>query len=172
MFFKHDHIQKIINKTKTETRRVVKLGEFASMHNGAVETVFTKSVHPKWTVGNDYAVQPGRGKPGLLWCAETKRIWSRDWARENPMSIEHFVPLRIRLLSIYRKRLQDISEADAVAEGYPYKVEWHHTMIGRLVESTPPSPIQWYRQLWQSINGPKSWDANPDVWVLTFEIVQ
>lgn len=32
-----------------------------------------------------------------------------------------------------------------------------------------PSPQQVYALLWESINGPGSWDANPWVWAVSFE---
>lgn len=30
---------------------------------------------------------------------------------------------------------------------------------------------QWFADLWGSINGPESWDQNPWVWALTFEVI-
>jgi hypothetical protein len=32
-----------------------------------------------------------------------------------------------------------------------------------------PNPKDWFNNLWQSINGPESWDANPWVWVVEFK---
>lgn len=52
------------------------------------------------------------------------------------------------------ERLQDISEADANAEGG--------------LSLRGPNCFQC---LWESINGPDSWDANPWVWVIEFERV-
>lgn len=55
------------------------------------------------------------------------------------------------------ERLQDISEADARAEGVSRAQcpDWHATTD--------------FRAIWESINGPGSWDANPWVWVVEFK---
>ena len=55
------------------------------------------------------------------------------------------------------ERLRDISANDAVAEG---AIDW---------ATGPTHPRQDYRALWESINGPGSWDANPWVWVVEFK---
>lgn len=58
------------------------------------------------------------------------------------------------------ERLQDISEADARAEGY--------------VLGAPPcsdDPRGWYRHLWESINGAGSWARNPWVWAVSFRLL-
>jgi len=57
------------------------------------------------------------------------------------------------------ERLQDISEADANAEGCDEPArdqDW--TQCRR-----------WYRSLWDQINGTGSWEANPWVWVIEFK---
>jgi hypothetical protein len=59
---------------------------------------------------------------------------------------------RVRITGIRREQLHAITEADAVSEG-----------VGSVAQ---------YRQLWESINGAGSWAKNPDVWVLTLELVQ
>jgi hypothetical protein len=73
------------------------------------------------------------------------------------------------------ERLQDISEADAAAEGCPCYV-CDGPMDGRSEKDchcfhakAQPSD---FRALWESINGPGSWDANPWVWVVEFERVK
>ena len=56
------------------------------------------------------------------------------------------------------ERLQDISDADALSEGiYP-------TSTGLYQDAAKAA----YRHLWESINGPGSWDANPWGWVIDF----
>lgn len=61
------------------------------------------------------------------------------------------------------ERLQDISEADALAEGVTV-TPCHPRHADRMGRNT-------YRDLWESINGPGSWDANPWVWVIEFKRV-
>lgn len=69
------------------------------------------------------------------------------------------------------ERLQDISEADARAEGCP--VTWD----GKPYDPPPPEVDSWqgygrasYCLLWSKINGPGSWDANPWVVAYTFTV--
>lgn len=83
------------------------------------------------------------------------------------------------------ERLQDISDDDAHAEG----VEWNKCptkpdpeylkrfeMAQRMGMATHYSALIDYvggfRALWESINGPGSWDANPWVWVVEFKRVK
>lgn len=72
--------------------------------------------------------------------------------------------ITLEITGVRVDRLQDISEADAIAEGCPIKnpdsfVRGHGAA----------SASGWYSDLWQSINGPGSWDENPWVWVVEFK---
>ena len=69
--------------------------------------------------------------------------------------------ITLELTGVRVERLQDISEADALAEGVRSK----HTADCHY------SARESYSVLWETINGPGSWDANPWVWVLTFRRV-
>ena len=73
---------------------------------------------------------------------------------------------RIELLikDVRVERLQDVSEDDARAEGWP----------GPITETGFPiaSPLAWFANVWTSINGAGAWDANPYVWVIEFERVK
>lgn len=61
------------------------------------------------------------------------------------------------------ERLQDISEADAIAEGcIPDNESLNPNHIG------PATSI--YAHLWDEINGPGAWDANPWVAAYTFTV--
>lgn len=65
--------------------------------------------------------------------------------------------ITLEITDVRVERLQEISEADAIAEG----------IIG-IYAHARTNPRGAYRALWESINGPGSWDANPWVWALTF----
>jgi hypothetical protein len=94
---------------------------------------------------------------------------------------------RITLLitSVRVERLQDISEADAIAEGIELVPECREIMwrdyskpIDRAggfgFKERPPAraSVLSYRSLWQSINGPYSWDTNHWVWVVEFKRIE
>jgi hypothetical protein len=78
--------------------------------------------------------------------------------------------ITLEVTAIRVERLQDISEADAQAEG----ADEAPTPMA-LMYSTPAVMRTRYREgfaaLWESINGPGSWDANPWVWVVEFRRV-
>lgn len=84
--------------------------------------------------------------------------------------------LTLEITGIRVERLQDISEADAIAEGIQYGVQRFEEgggFPGWLDYSKPNAllacPIESYRTLWESINGPGSWEANSWVWVVEFK---
>lgn len=60
------------------------------------------------------------------------------------------------------QRLQDISEEDAVAEGWP-------NAPGAALRDA--YPIGWFGNLWDDIHGPGAWDADPWIYALTFRPV-
>lgn len=65
--------------------------------------------------------------------------------------------IMLEIVSVRVERLNDISEADAAAEGAPVHFK---------------SSRDNFCALWQQINGPGSWNANPWVWVVEFKIVE
>lgn len=165
MYFKQ--INEIISGQKTQTRRLVKSGErlnMASLQN----MVQTKTGRLKWQVGRDYAVQPGRGKPGVWWNSTT-----REWDEYAPMSrdgvADHWDSLRIRITDIRQKALHDIGEADARAEGCAGYTYYKHMRT-----HLDWTPREEYRTLWDSINTRKGtrWVDNPDVWCISFQVVR
>jgi hypothetical protein len=69
--------------------------------------------------------------------------------------------ITLEITDVRVERLQDISAADAKAEGVA-----RPDLNGWCDEGKWVSQFAW---LWQSINGPDSWDANPWVWVIEFK---
>ena len=156
MIFKQ--VDEILSGQKTQTRRVVKPGE--GMYEASL--ALTAAGNVKWAVGKTYAVVPKRGLPGVWWSDLYLGSVSHPLVIEKPDAATQayrietgWRPLRIRILAIRQGRLQDITEADAKAEGV--------------------ADVAAYRELWESINGKTPgarWDANPTVFVLEFELVR
>jgi hypothetical protein len=74
------------------------------------------------------------------------------------------------------QRLQEITEADAVAEGAEVARGIHGLDGGVMVKTDSPyvfaTPGCWYRELWNSLHGPDAWDTNPWVGAYSFTVRQ
>jgi hypothetical protein len=84
------------------------------------------------------------------------------WAAKTRVSIH--MPraasrIQLRITEVRCERLQEISEADATAEGVEPAQCCHAHYHG-------------YRLLWEKINGAGSWEMNPFVWAISFERVR
>lgn len=86
--------------------------------------------------------------------------------------------LTLTVTDVRVQRLQQISEADCIAEGPPELREMRG--LGRpldgvmVVDPAQPhvgmAPRTWYRELWDAINGLGAWDADPWIVALTFTV--
>lgn len=77
--------------------------------------------------------------------------------------------ITLEIAGIRVERLNEISEVDAQAEGCA--PAWLDVGGDRVHHSSPPSYRRGFARLWNTINGPGSWDANPWVWVIEFKRV-
>lgn len=101
------------------------------------------------------------------------------WYTRPAIHIPHAASrILLEITSVRVERLQEIGEADALAEGIISHVRggWHWH------KHDPSNPDDWhqfgfntaafaYQDLWESINGAGSWDANPWVWRIAFRAV-
>lgn len=74
--------------------------------------------------------------------------------------------ITLEVTGVRVERLQNISEADAVAESVTADCP-----IGHIPAHAKAPHTYCYAQLWESINGAGSWDKNPWVWVVEFKRV-
>jgi hypothetical protein len=97
-----------------------------------------------------------RSKSGFVW---RPSIFMPRWASR----------ITLEIVSVRVERLQDISQADAIAEGAPPS----HPSIDRISREYGHTDFSrsWYAQLWEQINGAGSWEKNTFVWVVEFKIV-
>lgn len=127
-----------------------------------------------WVRETSAAIEQPDGLDGVRYSADSafRPIESTSEAADRWLAMNHYggkrsvtVPaihmprwasrITLEITGVRVERLQDISEDDCWAEGIPY--------------SPDVDPVHEYRALWESINGPGSWDANPWVWVVEFK---
>ena len=74
----------------------------------------------------------------------------------------HASRITLEVTGVRVERLQDISEADAIAEGARNSL---HLPGGRFAREN-------FEHLWWTIHGDDSWESNPWVWVIEFKRVE
>lgn len=194
ILFSAPMVRAILECRKTQTRRVMK----PQPERAPVDVV---NGFPVWDAPTNYngevQMNETRGKAchygkecDHLWVRETHSIgiggtsgvWY--WADGNPQHGNWTRPkpsihmprwasrITLEITGVRVERLQDISEADAIAEGVDTRCQYQPD------ESPECSPghrnvdgfaLDNFRDLWCSINGPESWAANPWVWVIEFK---
>lgn len=79
----------------------------------------------------------------------------------------------LEITDVRVERLQDISQADAMAEGvWTANAAKESGCIDRSPGGGNLNHVGAYRTLWEEINGKGSWDLSPLVWVVKFKVVQ
>lgn len=189
----YDHEVRAIQDTRqTQIRRVVR---YAKDRNRSGCDLAPCEIAGDVNAG-DYSLCP-YGKPGdRLWVRESFRIYDsssecgcsdhcechgyhgKPIYRADAADVEAkwkpsiHMPrcasrITLEITNVRVERLQDISEADAKAEGVIGEKEAADAGLGWY-----DKPRRAFRFLWQSINGADSWEANPWVWVVEFRRVE
>lgn len=185
ILFSASMVQAILAGTKTQTRRVVK----PQPPNGLLLELWY-GVCPYGKVGDQLWVRetwnhdcypyPISDNPIIHYRADylddplgADLELSKDGIRRKWMP-SIYMPrkasrIQLEITNVRVERLNDISEADAVSEGVEIKVKRIVKPYSNPVEYLKIPAVEWYRDLWESINGAGSWAANPWVWVIEFK---
>ena len=180
ILFSTPMVQAILERRKIQTRRVVK-------QSSGWDNVWKVSHEGNGSycmrTGTQYSIPFFKcpyGQPGdVLWVRETWCYIGDTASADNDKNRFHYLAskgknnftwkpsihmpkeacrLFLRVKSVRVERLQEITRGDAMDEGCPF---------ANMADG--PNPKDWFNNLWQSINGPESWDANPWVWVVEFK---
>ena len=106
--------------------------------------------------------------PELIWCTDGENDERTPWRPSIHMP-RWASRITLEITAVRVDRLQDISEADAQAEGIQYSERFNGYCIGMAEHFHSNDPRQSYLSLWEAINGGGSVEANPWVWVLEFK---
>lgn len=74
--------------------------------------------------------------------------------------------ITLEIVSVRAERVNDISEADAQAEGIRKSTDSFISEVQGFINHHTATSA--FLELWESINGPGSWIANPWVWCVSF----
>lgn len=211
ILFSGPMVRALLDGSKTQTRRVVKPygADHLFQFRGTTAAAGADEPTGEWAwCGSSHVVNKHiccpYGKPGdRLWVRET---FGHPWHHAQPRyfyrasddekvgchpDFDGWKPsihmprcasrITLEVTGIRVERLQDISEADAIAEGIvecPIPAdEEGPRRIGYMVgpddgkSGLTVTAREAYRGLWESINGPESWEASPWVWVVEFKRV-
>ena len=190
ILFSAPMVRAILNGSKTVTRRVVKdTGLYAidaSIHGEAVakrELVCLATQCPYGQPGDRLWVREAFSNlalPGYPECF----VYRADGTHSDGDGIGDSLPdgcrwkpsihmprkacrMELEITSVRCERLQSITEEQAKAEG----VELHCTDRACLY-CHGYTARQAFQELWTSINGQESWDANPWVWAVSFRKIK
>ena len=186
ILFRTEMVRAILDGRKIQTRRVVKNPENYYMDE------MLDGLWPYKSLGNP--AKCPYGKVGdVLWVRETwaplgdyplcnytfmyKADVSKPYSKWKPSIHMPFAAARIflRIKSVRVERLQDIDWKEAKAEGIQQFWMYGGVSVIGVPGLIYPKPNQaWtyteaFSKLWESINGPESWESNPWVWVVEFE---
>lgn len=190
ILFSTDMVRAILDGRKTQTRRIIKhpgalhfLSEKADLADVCQsyapylpndilyvrETFVYRSKHDRFYYKADYPnfelYAHGGWKPSIHMPKEAARIF-------------------LKVTAVKAEHLQEISEADAIAEGVEWFIpggEWGQ-MNGKKVFKKYPHDFSKgcgygtakdsFESLWHQVYGSESWDENPYVFAYTFERIE
>lgn len=164
--------------TKTQTRRVGKPVRHPDLGNLYDIGALVLEHEPQHVIDRACPY----GQPGdRLWVREAwhtvdgeNAFYRADYAADHAGDRAHGIKWKpsihmprscsrilLEIVSVRVERLQEISGSDAIAEGIDLSTVTDYVFGYQ----------EAYRDLWESINGPGSWAANPWVWCIEFRVM-
>lgn len=195
LLFSAPMVRALIAGTKSQTRRVVKApgwdpaspeyGGLTGIKQHADERIGLQAYFWHARSALAHGVRCPYGQPGdRLWVRETWRRYGDGIAYRADYGDASFADevhapwkpsihmprclsrITLEITGVRVERLKDISADDAYDEG---AADW--AAETQRNGNKWPNIVRAYQGLWESINGPGSWDANPWCWVIEFRRV-
>ena len=184
MLFTSPMVRAILEGRKTQTRRIAKPVRHPDLGNvyspGALvlehepQNVINRACpygHPgdRIYVRETFSQHPEWGQ--LAFRADGEEfedadgwLWEPKWMPSIHMPKE-LARIWLEITGVRLERIQDISEADALAEGARFEL----ASIDSVRIGATASFLSGFRNIWESTGG--DWDANPWVWAIDFKVL-
>jgi hypothetical protein len=205
ILFSAPMVRALLAGTKTQTRRgmfkedppndgrrgifqkALDMWEWLTRYENCGGTILPQ---PRYRVGDRLWVRESlrvestdQGVRYLTYAADGAQMWPlSEWKGErNAVPSIHMwrwaSRITLTITDVRVERLQDISEADAIAEGVErlnqhvaFPIYRNYTALPQSGPGALHSARLSYSTLWNSINGPGAWEANPWVAAYTFTV--
>lgn len=194
IIFTAESVRAVLNERKTQTRRVIPndantwaricyatddprftdkaLAEGHRKYGGVGDRLWVREALREVNVGWRYVAD---NKPVLVSKADESAAISWVHHKETDWCSSIHMPrwasrIMLEITNVRVERVQDISEADAIAEGVREMTEYnmpHNPYAPGICDD----PRNAFCLLWNSINAKRGygWDSNPWVWVIDFK---
>lgn len=196
IIFSAPMVRALLAGTKTQTRRILKPQPeqlprgFADvrLRYAPGDRLYVREAHYLTDDGDEECVVYAEDQGAVdEYLADIQTMLARytlssEWAKPHlklrpPIHMPRWASrITLTVTEVRVQRLQEISEADAVAEGAEVARGIHGLDGGVMVKTDSPyvyaTPGCWYRELWNSLHGPDAWDANPWVVAVSFTVRQ
>ena len=175
IIFSTEMVRAILDGRKTMTRRVCKPNQKPPFEAGDIlwvreqwRVVDHKLVNGIWSAYVEFKADGERGAH-LLWGDGKMTKYDRLSWRPSIHLPQKAARLFLQVVTVRAERLQDITEADAIQEGF-----------GIPCKNPRPDASPWavpptldFGFAWNKLNSKRGygWDTNPFVWVIEFERV-
>ncbi|MCW5615865.1 MAG: hypothetical protein KIT32_12150 [Rhodocyclaceae bacterium] len=129
-------------------------------------------VREAWKPHSIYAAIKPRHVPEsrVFYCADERYAPSGAWRPSIHMP-RWASRLTLIVTETRMERLQAIDEVDALAEGCaPFWDKENPVIVNGMTAHPHADAREAFRRLWNSLHGPGSWDANPEVVALRFTV--
>ncbi len=188
ILFSEPMVQSILAGRKTQTRRIVKPQPEWSAPTKLTNESWTWKGRRLFDNGEEFGLRDVLSKR-CKYGRKADRLWVKEAFSPSPDGIAYratnpelnggvwkpsiFMPrkasrITLEITGVRVEQLHEIKESDAKAEGCkPVRVGLLDFRAAGTASSE--SYVEGYGALWESINGPGSWSANPWVWVISFK---
>jgi len=150
-----ESVRGILGGRKTQTRRPILRGNLRCPYGQPGDLLWVRETF-RVKIVESYSRKGPVWQRFVLYRADRDLPSSRFDRWRSPITMPRWASrITLCVVNVRLEGLQEITEADAVAEGCPDGV----------------NPREWFRQRWDTLNARRgfSWDVNPWVWVIEFE---
>ncbi|WGL99669.1 hypothetical protein QE177_04320 [Arsenophonus sp. aPb] len=145
----------------------ISLGE--DHHNSKLTTEIVNDIRESRLSQRALSVKYGVSQ-STIWSVRNAKTWNENPVANPPNMPRWASRITLKITGVRVEKLNDISLVDTIAEG----VIPDHPAVNTSSQEPWFSDFSrsWFAQTWDSIYGKGSWETNPWVWAISFEVLK